>query len=79
MKLTKELILESSRKGEFLNRELESMGVDYKDMDGKKLRIFLESLGFRTTDNYDTGKNGLVFTMEGVCMSTNGYVSRGRA
>lgn len=64
-------ILETARVGGFLPS---SLGYrECADLDGSEARRFLEAAGFTVVKNYDTGRNGIAITEEGIHLSTNGY------
>lgn len=71
-KLTKEEIIKNAieKNGFFINTD----GISY-DLNGKGMAEYLMSLGFVIIKYYDTGRNGLVLTQEGIKVSTNGYCS----
>ena len=46
-----------------------------KDLDGKGVANWLESIGEKVLRHYDTGGNGLAITASGYKVSTNGYVA----
>jgi hypothetical protein len=45
------------------------------DLDGKGTSDYLRTLGFKIIKYYDTGKNGIVLTEDGIKVSTNGFCS----
>ncbi|WP_035284240.1 MULTISPECIES: hypothetical protein [unclassified Clostridium] len=71
-KLTKEQIIEKAKKenGFFINTD----NIHY-DLDGKRMAEYLKSIGFNIIRHFDTGRNGLVLTQEGIQVSTNGHCS----
>lgn len=70
--LTMEEIIKNTiaKDGFFINTD----GISY-DLEGKGMAQYLATLGFNIIKYYDTGRNGLVLTEEGIKISTNGYCS----
>lgn len=71
--LTKEQIIEKANT-EYLGFFLDTDGIRY-DLDGLGMAVYLKSIGFNVTRNYDARTNGFVITSDGVKVSTNGFVS----
>lgn len=70
MEYTKEDIISIAKRknGGYINTD----GISY-DLKGDGMAAYLKSKGFTVVKNYDTGRNGLVITAEGIKVSTNGY------
>jgi len=60
-----------SGEGAYLNTD----GIRY-DLDGQGLRDYLESIGFKTVQNWDARRNGYVLCENGLLVSTNGYAQK---
>lgn len=67
--MTKQQVIES--KGQFLPN---SFMDGLFDLDGTLLAAALEKLGFEIAEHYDAGRYGIVKTVEGIQVHTNGYV-----
>lgn len=70
--LTKDEIIKNTieKDGFFINTD----GIFY-DLEGKGMAEYLTTIGFKVIKYYDTGRNGVVLTQEGIKVSTNGYCS----
>lgn len=67
---TKIDIIETAKKGDFINTD----GIRY-DLDGKGMAEYLKSLGFEIISHKDKGTHGEIKTKEGIKLSTNGFCS----
>jgi hypothetical protein len=67
---TKQDIINIAKQKGFIDTD----GILY-DLKGDGMAAYLKNIGFTILKNYDTGRNGLVITEEGIKVSTNGYCS----
>lgn len=78
---TSEIYGNKLTKGEIIKNTIEKNGFFINtdnipfDLDGKGMAEYLKSIGFNIIRYFDTGRNGLVLTQEGIQVSTNGYCS----
>jgi len=69
--LTKKDLEAVANEGNFIhNHEY----IQFKDLDGKEAKRYLESKGFKVVENYDAKTNGWAITDCGIWLSTNGYI-----
>ncbi len=65
------ILIENVRK----NDEGEFLPFSFRTFNGSDVADFLTRLGYEVVDNIEVRGNGLAWTMCGIYVSTNGYVS----